>query len=121
MTGEARLTMAVPENPAADEAVDAELLELVRTSLNEVLALSGRELPDGFTVDADTALFGRGALLDSLGLVSLVLELEMAVNDRFGAEVVLADEKAMAQKNSPFRTVGSLARFIQQALAGAAR
>lgn len=118
MTVEAQVP-EVTTNAAAGALPDAEMIELVRTSLGEVLALAGRELPAGITVDADTALFGRGALLDSLGLVSLVLELEMAVNDRYGTDIVLADEKAMAQKNSPFRTVGSLARYIQQALSSA--
>lgn len=95
---------------------DGELMELVESSLREVLALAGRDLPEGMEVTGETALFGRGALLDSLGLVSLVLELEMAVNERYEVELVLADEKAMSQKNSPFRTVGSLADYVARAL-----
>ncbi|MGL4650397.1 MAG: hypothetical protein ACRC1H_13400, partial [Caldilineaceae bacterium] len=55
-----------------------EVEDLVRACLHEVLLLSGRSLPEGSAVTGETALFGRGALLDSLGLVSLVLELEMA-------------------------------------------
>lgn len=61
--------------------------------------------------DRDTPLFGASGLLDSLGLVSLVLALEQEIADRLGATVALADDKALSQKHSPFRTVGTLADY----------
>jgi len=34
------------------------------------------------------------------------------VAEKYDTDVVLADEKAMSERNSPYRTVGSLAAFI---------
>lgn len=67
--------------------------------------------------DEDVALFGPEGALDSLGLVSLVLDVEETVNDAAGTQVVLADERAMARKRSPFRDVRSLADYIVERLA----
>jgi D-alanine--poly(phosphoribitol) ligase subunit 2 len=67
-----------------------------------------------------TALFGQNGLLDSLSLVSLVVTVEQAVEDQYGVLVSLTDDKAMSQKNSPYRTIGSLADYICTALQDAA-
>ena len=60
-----------------------------------------------------TALFGSGGRLDSLGLVSLIVAIEQAVEDQLAVTVVLADEKAMSQRSSPFQTVGALAGYVR--------
>ena len=61
--------------------------------------------------EVDTPLFGRNGLLDSLGLVSLVVAVEQAIEDRFGVALSLADEKALSQTQSPYRTIASLAAY----------
>jgi D-alanine--poly(phosphoribitol) ligase subunit 2 len=61
--------------------------------------------------DSDTALMGRSEILDSLGLVSLVVAVEQEIEDRCGISISLADERAMSQTRSPYRTVGSLAEY----------
>lgn len=61
--------------------------------------------------DPDTILFGSGAILDSLGLVQLVSIIEQRISDDLGVEISLANERAMSQKRSPFRTVGSLTAY----------
>jgi len=91
---------------------NAELTRLIVDCLQEVLAELGAELPEGTTPGPDTALLGRGAVLDSLGLVRLVLEVEERVQDAFDVSVSLADERAMSQQRSPFRSVASLAEYI---------
>jgi acyl carrier protein len=63
-------------------------------------------------VDAETRLFGANALLDSAALVSLLVEVEQQINDAVGTEIVLADDRAMSQKRSPFRSVGTLAEYV---------
>jgi acyl carrier protein len=59
-----------------------------------------------------TQLFGPAGLLDSFGLVSVVLDVEQQVNDRLNRSLALTDDRAMSQKRSPFRTIGSLADYI---------
>ena len=64
------------------------------------------------TPEADTVLLGPGGAVDSLGLVRLVMIVERQVEDDFGVPVSLTDEKAMSQRNSPFRSVGALIGYI---------
>jgi acyl carrier protein len=60
----------------------------------------------------NTTLFGQEGKLDSLGLVNLIVASEQKVEENFGLPISIADERAMSQKNSPFRTVESLADYI---------
>ena len=64
----------------------------------------------------NTALLGAEGILDSMGLVSLIVAVEQDVEDEFGKEITIADAKAMSQKNSPFRTIGSLVDYIENLL-----
>ena len=64
-----------------------------------------------------TVIFDGEESLDSLSLVSLIVDIEARVEDSFATEVVLASEKAMSMKNSPYRNVGSLTEFVLQEMA----
>lgn len=61
-----------------------------------------------------TRLFGENGVLDSMGLVSLVVAVEQAIDEEFNASVSLADEKALSQKNSPYRTIETLAEYAEK-------
>jgi acyl carrier protein len=63
-----------------------------------------------------TKLFGANGALDSLALVSIITDLEERISDEFDKNIVLADEKAMSQRNSPFNSVESLTKYIEQLL-----
>ena len=75
--------------------------------LNEVL--DGRIIGP---VDSETRIFGQKGALDSLGLVTLITDLEEKLEQEFGVFLVLADDRAMSQKKSPFRTVRTLAEYV---------
>ncbi len=79
--------------------------------LNEELQYDNLAQPD-----EATSIFGGTDGIDSLSLVRLVVMLEGETSTTFGRSVPLADEKAMSQRNSPYRTVGSLADFIVRRL-----
>ena len=64
----------------------------------------------------ETVLFGAGSVIDSVDLVSLVLDIDQAIDDEYGKHIALVDERAMSRRNSPFRTVGTLAAFINAQL-----
>lgn len=64
----------------------------------------------------ETCLFGPSGLLDSLGLVSVLVELEQKLSDACGRPVSLMDDKAMSETSSPFRTIGSLAEYLGRQL-----
>ncbi len=67
-------------------------------------------------ITPETRLFGGDSPLDSTALVSLLIEVEQQVNEACNTQIVVADDRAMSQKRSPFRTVGSLADYIQTLL-----
>jgi acyl carrier protein len=84
--------------------------DIVVLSLQEVFAQTGETPPASIT--DDTVLVGNDAVLDSLGVVSLIVEVEQRLEAEHSVSVTLANDKAMSQKNSPFRTVGVLADHV---------
>jgi acyl carrier protein len=91
--------------------VDKEqVLQLVLTTVSEEADEIGYDELRAPT--AETPLFGGDAGVDSLSLVRLVAAIERAAEVRFGKNIVLADEKAMSMRNSPFRTAGALADLL---------
>lgn len=62
----------------------------------------------------ETKLYGGNGALDSLALVSFITDLEERISDEFDKDIILADEKAMSQRTSPFRNVESLTIYIEK-------
>jgi acyl carrier protein len=60
----------------------------------------------------ETRLLGSESVLDSMHLVSLIIAIEREVEDTFGVALTLADERALSMKESPFRSIQSLADYI---------
>jgi len=85
-----------------------ECTNLICEAYRQFLPL-GQAAPE---VNAETRLFGANALLDSVTLVSLLVEVEQQINDTIGTEILLADDRAMSQKHSPFRNIGTLADYV---------
>jgi acyl carrier protein len=88
--------------------------EVVRAVLNEIGETEGIE--ELVNAADDTRLLGSQGHLDSLGVVLLVSELEEAIGDEFGRNILLADDRAMSQRSSPFRNVGSLCAYIEEVM-----
>ncbi len=88
------------------------LLQLVVAGLRDVIEQSERPMPA--TLDAATSLVGKQAVLDSLALVTLIVDLEQRIEEEHGVALTLADDRAMSQKHSPFRTVESLTAYIDE-------
>ena len=91
-------------------AIDADAAEqLVLTAL---VALND-ELPENeqVAVSADTVLFGVDAQIDSLSLVSVIVDVETSLND-VGMDVSLTDDRAMGRAISPFTDVRALTTYI---------
>lgn len=84
-----------------------QVLNLVLETVKEI----GEDQNNQALIDAteDTRLFGEN--LDSMGIVFLVTDLESRISDELGVDLTLADERAMSQKTSPFRSVKTLAKY----------
>ena len=88
-----------------------ELVKTVVRQMGDELGYVELEKPQ-----LDTPLFGDSKGIDSLSLVRIVAEIERAAEDRFHKHVVLADERAMSRRSSPYRTVGTLTELLQERL-----
>jgi len=93
-----------------------ELVDLIITTAGE---LGEEEVGDTSDWTAETPLFGDNGVLDSMGLVTLVVAVEQSIEDRYDTQAGLADEKAMSQARSPYRTVASLAEYAEAQIKGA--
>lgn len=85
-------------------ATDQLVLDQVRDVVVRTLGIQDRAA----TLDASTALFGSMPELDSLAVLELVTQLE----DRFGFTIDDGDITGEV-----FETIGSLARFVEDATA----
>jgi acyl carrier protein len=63
-----------------------------------------------------TPLFGADAKLDSLSLVSVIVDVETALTIRWDAPISLTDDRAMSREVSPFDDVGTLTDYIAELL-----
>lgn len=73
-------------------------------------------IPNLINPQLETELYGMSGNLDSLSLVYLAVNLEDLISEEFGVEVTLVDDKAISQKNSPFKTIQSLKDYILELL-----
>lgn len=67
------------------------------------------------TISPDAPLFGSGGQLDSMGLVTLMIDIEEALAEG-GHNIILTAERAMSREQSPFRDVPSLVAYIEDCL-----
>ena len=77
---------------------------IVINVIQEYCATNGLVIKD---LDKDTPLIGSARILDSMGLVNIVVDIETAFLD---------EDIEMSGRISPFRTIGSLCNFIARQL-----
>lgn len=63
-------------------------------------------------VTDQTPIYGGDEGIDSLSLVTLIVNIEERTEAAFGRRIALADQRAMSMRNSPYRSAGALADFI---------
>ena len=85
--------------------------KLVISALEEFALDNNIEVSD---INFKTKLFGDNGILDSIGIVMLVTELEEVIEEELSIELTLADDRAMSQKTSPFRNVETLIKYIEK-------
>lgn len=88
--------------------------ELVFNCTKEFFENSDYEL--NTSINEKFRLIGNSSPLDSMGLVSLIVDIEESINDEFDVEIVIASEKAMSAKTSPFINLEKLILFIEEEL-----
>lgn len=75
-----------------------------------------RSVMDKFDVSRDTTIFGDNAALDSLDLVSVIVDIEAAIVTEFDQTVSLSDDRAMSEQPAPFTNVMTLTNYVSKSL-----
>ena len=90
-----------------------ETTQIVIASLMEIISgKDGKGKGQFPTPDESTYLLGHRSVIDSLGLVTLIIDVEQKLSDEYGISITIADERAMSRERSPFRTVKTLSEYI---------
>ena len=86
----------------------------ITTIVLETLHELGEDLEINELKDANenTRLFGSKSVLDSMNLVGFIADVEERISEEFKVEIVLANQSALSQMNSPFRRVSSCVDYI---------
>jgi acyl carrier protein len=94
--------------------LNEDMLALVYAGIDEV----NGQLRDRPAIEKrpDTRLLGSDQGLDSLTFVNLVVAIEEQVRTKRGVSVLLVDEDSMGSQEHPFRTVNSLAAYLERLL-----
>jgi len=71
---------------------------------------------DQVQIGPTTPLFGDDATLDSLSLVSVIVDVETALTMKWDAPISLTDDRAMSRAISPFDSVGTLTDYVLELL-----
>jgi acyl carrier protein len=86
------------------------VLEIIVRALRNLREEQGDA--EKFEIDLDTPLFGPDATLDSLALVSVIVDVEGDVSSELGRSISLTDDRAISQEVSPFDNVQTLLNYI---------
>jgi len=61
-------------------------------------------------------VYGAGGKLESLDIVTLIMEVEEKINAEFGTSITIADENLLSKQKSPFSTLGTLIEYLDETL-----
>ncbi len=88
------------------------MLSLTEKIVISSLQLIYKELGIDSIADLNTVIYGPAEGINSLSLIRLIVEIEEAVLETMGKNIVLADDRSLSMKNSPFYSVGTLTEYI---------
>ena len=86
------------------------ILKGIYVAIDEV----NEQLPEDQNLEKslETVLLGSSGKLESVNLVNLLVAIEENIEETFGIPISITDERAVSEKNSPFRTVETLCNFM---------
>ena len=96
--------------------INNKIVEIIFTCIDELNETRPSAIP--INKNLDTVLYGKDWSLDSLELVTLIVSIEQKVFDDLGFSLTLADDKAVSQFKSPFKSVTTLCNYIDFLIGG---
>lgn len=92
------------------KAVESVIFQALRVLNQE------RDSDDQINIQPETILFGPSSTLNSLELVSVMVDIETTAADEFGRSISLTDDEAMGREPVPFVSVATLTEYILELL-----
>lgn len=88
--------------------------------LHDAIEATNQQLPAAQRLQPSPALalVGPGSSVDSLTLISLVVETEERLQASFGTEILLGDMIGLPQEENPFRSLDALADALASRIPG---
>ncbi len=62
--------------------------------------------------ESSAVLLGEGGVLDSLGLITLIVAIEEKLQNDLNVQAIVLEEDALADPEGPYRTIETLANWI---------
>lgn len=94
---------------------DAEVNKIVESALTACITEKGL---DASAITATTQIFGSGSIIDSMDLVGVIVRIEEEVHEKTGKRIEVVDESSVISEDSPFKTVGSLSKYVMKKIHG---
>jgi len=89
--------------------VRSQIVDIIRAAVENESAM--RSEPISLAEGEATALYGAHGQIDSMGLVSIIVDVEQGIERELGIHVTLVSDTAMSARRSPFATIGSMADY----------
>ncbi len=88
-----------------------EINHVVLNTFNQVLVDNEKVMNENLS--EETVLMGPDSPFDSVDLVTFIVSLEQTLEDDYNLSVTLADDQAMSQESSPFKSIKSICDYIE--------
>ena len=91
----------------------------IRKNINEIVFYVIQKNSDELAlniINEDTLLLTEGSSIDSMMIVSIIVDLESELSEKFGKDISLSDDIAMSRKISPYTNVKNLVDYILELL-----
>jgi len=93
-----------------------EILQLIYNAFDYVNDMYEGDQKINIPKAESSLLFGPDAAIDSLSLINLVVAIEESLEEQYGTEITLADDRAMSQTVSPFHSFETLTDYVLSSL-----
>ena len=90
--------------------MDAKVTQMLFSVIDELNQM--RPTDEHLAKDLETPLSGDSGRLDSAGLINLIAVTEQKAAAELGRPILLTDDRTLSQINQVFRTLGTLADYI---------
>ena len=90
------------------------ILKILEQALDEIKPMLSFEVK----FSGDLILTGSKGCLDSIALVSYIAAVEELLAEEFGRQIQLVNDRTFSSKKSPFYSVNTFLKFIEELIPG---